>query len=184
MESLQGDGEGFMKIALGLLALFMTASAMAEGWEVTQSAQSGVYVLCHEAGCPDRTVKVLDLPEPVAAQNGQPVPAAKPSVLPPSTSLHFRLASARIQSHERSQLKAFLLQHPDAKRFLVSGSTDRVGKKRFNQSLAKRRALAAAGLLRNHGIPRANISVDSRCCIGYPPSTNPGARRAVISINE
>ena len=171
-----------MRTTLSLVALLMASPVMAEGWDVTQSVN--VYVLCHGAECPARTVKVLDVPEPVLAQAKQADPVKTPIGLAPSVSLHFELASAQIRRHESAKLKAFLQQHPDAKRFLVTGSTDQVGKKRFNQTLAKRRATAVAGLLRSHGIQSAGIGIDSRCCIGYPPSTNPGARRAVISINN
>lgn len=176
-----------MKCMFTLLALVWAGSSMGADWQVTQSDSISAYVMCHEGDCPVRTAKVLDLPVPVPMPARESDNAAKPLAVSSSTSVtsvRFALASARLSQTEKAKLKAFLERHRDAGRFLILGSTDQVGKKRFNETLAYKRGMAVAVFMRANGIPTQNIKVDSRCCIEHPPSTNPGARRAVISINE
>ncbi|MEQ1591445.1 MAG: OmpA family protein [Thiobacillaceae bacterium] len=173
-----------MKRMFTLLALVWAGSSMGADWLVTQPDSVSVYVMCHEGDCPVRTAKVLDLPVPVPMHSRESDSADKPVAVTSSTSVRFTLASARLSQTEKAKLKAFLERHRDAGRFLILGSTDQVGKKRFNETLAYKRGMAVAVFMRANGIPTQNIKVDSRCCIEHPPSTNPGARRAVISIYE
>jgi len=167
-----------------LLALVLAGSSMAADWQVTQSDSISAYVMCHAGDCPVRTAKVFDLPVPVPIPARKSDSAAKPVAVSSSTSVRFALASARLSQTEKAKLKAFLERHRDARRFLILGSTDQVGKKRFNETLAYKRGIAVAVFMRANGVQKRNIKVDSRCCIEHPPSMNPGARRAVISINE
>ncbi len=173
-----------MKRMFTLLALVWAGSSMGADWQVTQSDSISAYVMCHEGDCPVRTAKVLDLPVAVPMPARVPESAAKPVAVHSSTLVRYALASARLSQTEKAKLKAFLERHRDARRFLILGSTDQVGKKQFNESLAYKRGMAVADFMRANGVPKRNIKVDSRCCIEHPPSTNPGARRAVISINE
>lgn len=173
-----------MKHLFTLYAMVWAGSTMAADWQVTQSDSVSVYVMCHEGDCPIRTVKVFDLPFPAPLPIRKPDTAAKPIPLPSSISVSFELASARLSRIEKDKLKAFLELHRDAGHFRILGSTDQVGKRRFNETLAIRRGMAVAAFLRANGVTKANIKVDSRCCIEHPPRINPGARRAVISIDE
>ena len=173
-----------MKCMFTLLALVLAGSSMAADWQVTQSDSISAYVMCHAGDCPVRTAKVFDLPVPVPIPARKSDSAAKPVAVSSSTSVRFALASARLSQTEKAKLKAFLERHRDARRFLILGSTDQVGKKRFNETLAYKRGIAVAVFMRANGVQKRNIKVDSRCCIEHPPSTNPGVRRAVISINE
>ncbi|MGA9163765.1 MAG: hypothetical protein WBZ31_04860 [Thiobacillus sp.] len=173
-----------MKRMFTLLAMVWAGSSMAANWQVTQSDSISAYVMCHQGDCPVRTAKVFDLPVAVPMPARVSDSAAKPLTVHSSTSVRFALASARLSHAEKASLNAFLKLHRDAGRLLVVGSTDQIGKKRFNETLAYKRGMAVAGFMRANGIPVWNIKVDSRCCIEHPPSTNPGARRAVISINE
>ena len=173
-----------MKCMFTLLALVWAGSSMGADWQVTQSDSISAYVMCHEGDCPVRTAKVLDLPVPVPMPARESDSAAKPLAVSSSTSVRFALASARLSQTEKAKLKAFLERHRDARRFLILGSTDQVGKKRFNETLATKRGIAAAAFLRANSIPTQNIKVESQCCIEHPPRANPGARRAVISIND
>jgi len=173
-----------MKCMFTLLALVLAGSSMAADWQVTQSDSISAYVMCHAGDCPVRTAKVFDLPVPVPIPARKSDSAAKPVAVSSSTSVRFALASARLSQTEKAKLKAFLERHRDARRFLILGSTDQVGKKRFNETLAYKRGIAVAVFMRANGVQKRNIKVDSRCCIEHPPSMNPGARRAVISINE
>ena len=173
-----------MKCMFTLLALVWAGSSMGADWQVTQSDSINAYVMCHEGDCPVRTAKVFDLPVPVPMPARKSDSAAKPVAVSSSTSVRFALASARLSQTEKAKLKAFLERHRGARRFLILGSTDQVGKKRFNETLAYKRGIAVAAFMRTNGVQKRNIKVDSRCCIEYPPSTNPSARRAVISINE
>lgn len=173
-----------MKCMFTLLALVWAGSSMAADWQVTQSDSISAYVMCHAGDCPVRTAKVFDLPVPVPMPARKSDSAAKPVAVSSSTSVRFALASARLSQTEKAKLKAFLERHRDARRFLILASTDQVGKKRFNETLAYKRGIAVAVFMRANGVQKRNIKVDSRCCIEYPPSTNPSARRAVISINE
>jgi outer membrane protein OmpA-like peptidoglycan-associated protein len=173
-----------MKRMFTLLALVWAGSSMGADWQVTQSDSISAYVMCHQGDCPVRTAKVFDLPVAVPMPARVSNSAAKPVAMHSSTSVRFALASARLSQAEKAKLKAFLKRHRDVGRFLILGSTDQVGKKRFNETLAYKRGMAVAAYLRANGVQKRNIKVDSRCCIEHPPSTNPGARRAVISINE
>jgi outer membrane protein OmpA-like peptidoglycan-associated protein len=173
-----------MKRMFTLLALVWAGSSMGADWQVMQSDSISAYVMCHQGDCPVRTAKVLDLPVAVPMPARVSDSAAKPLALSSSTSVRFALASARLGQTEKAKLKAFLERHRDARRFLVLGSTDEVGKRQFNELLAYKRGMAVADFMRANGVSKRNIKVDSRCCIEHPPSTNPGARRAVISINE
>ncbi|MBZ0068799.1 MAG: OmpA family protein [Thiobacillus sp.] len=173
-----------MKCMFALLALVWAGSSMAADWQVTQSDSISAYVMCHAGDCPVRTAKVLDLAVPVPMPAMESDSAAKPVAVSSSTSVRFALASARLSQTDKAKLKAFLERHRDARRFLILGSTDQVGKKRFNETLAYKRGIAVAVFMHANGVQKRNIKVDSRCCIDHPPSTNPGARRAVISINE
>ncbi|MFH1817541.1 MAG: OmpA family protein [Pseudomonadota bacterium] len=167
-----------------LLALVWAGSSMAADWQVTQSDSISAYVMCHAGDCPVRTAKVFDLPVPVPMPARKSDSAAKPVAVSSSTSVRFALASARLSQTEKAKLKAFLERHRGARRFLILGSTDQVGKKRFNETLAYKRGIAVAVFMHANGVQKRNIKVDSRCCIEHPPGTNPGARRAVISIYE
>lgn len=171
-----------MKSLLTWLTLFWVGSALGADWHVTQANAVSVYVLCHEGDCPARTVKVLDVPSPVIAR--ETALPTTPIVVPSPISVRFDLASDRLIPAEKTRLKAFLERLPDAARFLVMGSTDQVGHKQFNAALATKRARAVAAFMRANGVQKGSIKVDARCCIEHPPSTNPGARRAVISIIE
>ena len=173
-----------MKRKFTLLALVWAGSSMGSDWQVTQSDSISAYVICHQGDCPVRTAKVLDLPVAVPMPARVSDSAAKPVTVHSSTSVRFALASARLSQAEKARLKAFLKRHRDAGRFLVVGSTDQIGKKRFNETLAYKRGIAVAVFMHANGVQKRNIKVDSRCCIDHPPSTNPSARRAVISINE
>lgn len=173
-----------MKRKFTLLALVWAGSSMAADWQVTQSDSISAYVMCHQGDCPVRTAKVLDLPVAVPMPARVSDSAAKPFTMHSSTSVRFALASARLSQAEKAKLKVFLKRHRDVGRFLILGSTDQIGKKRFNETLAYKRGMAVAVFMRANGIPKWNIKVDSRCCIEHPPSTNPDARRAVISTNE
>lgn len=173
-----------MKRMFTLLALFWAGASMGADWQVTQSDSISAYVMCHQGDCPVRTSKVFDLPVAVPMPARVSDSAAKPVTMQSSTSVRFALASARLSQAEKAKLHAFLERHRDAGRFLILGSTDQIGKKRFNETLAKKRGMAVAGFMRANGVQKWNIKVDSRCCIEHPPSTNPNARRALISINE
>lgn len=173
-----------MKRMFTLLALVWAGSSMGAGWQVTQSDSISAYVMCHQGDCPVRTAKVLDLPVAVPMPAMVSDSAAKPVAMHSSTSVRFALASARLSQAEKAKLKAFLERHRGAKRFLILGSTDQIGKKRFNETLAYKRGMAVASFMRANGIPNRSIKFDSQCCIEHPPGTNPGARRAVISIYE
>jgi outer membrane protein OmpA-like peptidoglycan-associated protein len=173
-----------MKHMFTLLALVWASSSMGADWQVTQSDSISAYVMCHENDCPARTAKVLDLHVAVPIPAKVSGSAAKPVAAHSSTSVRFMLASAWLSQTEKAKLKAFLERHRDARRFLILGSTDQVGNKRFNETLAYKRGMAVAVFMHANGVPNRNIKVDSRCCIEHPPSTNPGARRAVISIKE
>lgn len=173
-----------MKCMFTLLALVWAGSSMAADWQVTQSDSISAYVMCHAGDCPVRTAKVFDLPVPVPMPARKSDSAAKPVAVSSSTSVRFALASARLSQTEKAKLKAFLERHRGARRFLILGSTDQVGKKRFNETLAYKRGIAVAVFMHANGVQKRNIKVDSRCCIEHPPGTNPGARRAVISIYE
>lgn len=173
-----------MKRMFTLLALVWAGSSMGADWQVTQSDSISTYVMCHQGDCPVRTAKVLDLPVAVPIPVKVSDSAAKPVIVHSSTSVRFALASARLSQTEKAKLKAFLERHRDARRFLILGNTDQVGKKRFNETLAYKRGMVVAAYMHANGVQKQNIKVDSRCCIEHPPSMNPGARRAVISINE
>lgn len=173
-----------MKRMFTLLALVWAGSSIGADWLVTQPDSVSAYVMCHEGDCPVRTAKVLDMPVPVSMPVRGSDSAVKPAAVISSISVRFALASTRLSQTEKTKLKSFLDAHPDAGGFLVVGSTDQLGKKRFNETLAFKRGMAVAVFMRANGVQKRNIKVDSRCCIEHPPSTNPSARRAVISINE
>jgi outer membrane protein OmpA-like peptidoglycan-associated protein len=121
-----------MKRMFTLLSLVWAGSSMGADWQVTQSDSISAYVMCHQGDCPVRTAKVLDLPVAVPMPARVSNSAAKPVAMHSSTSVRFALASARLSQAEKVKLKAFLKRHRDAGRFLILGSTDQVGRKRFN----------------------------------------------------
>jgi len=170
-----------MKAIASFIMLASAWPAFADDWEVSQSSGNSSYVFCQGADCPVRTVKLLDMPYP---DTRAPAVATRPHREPLSLTLKFGLASARLSEVNRAMLNKFGKAAGVSVRYVVAGSTDRIGARFFNRSLASKRAHAVAKMLRGMGVPGENIKVESRCCIESPPSVNPGARRVVIRVIE
>ena len=182
MESLPGDEEGCVSAFYVLAMAVMAGSVMADNFSVMQSPGDATYVLCH-TDCPERTVKMLDLPTPVSKAAAVTI-AAQPVREPRVLVLQFGLASSSLGKNNRLKLDRFLSNVGSAARYSVVGSTDRIGGRAFNRLLATNRAKAAMHYLNRLGVPHQKFDIETRCCIDNPPAVNPDARRVVIRVIE
>lgn len=171
-----------------LLALGASWSASADDpkWSVGQTSLSPEYVFCEaETGCIQRTVKVVDMDQRPSVSAGIPVAIPKKEVtLPDSVTVQFRLASSVLDVKARSDLARFIKAARPHQKFLVTGMTDKLGSARFNERLARSRAAAVKKHLVSNGVPVASILVSATCCVDFPPTENPPARRAVIRLSD
>jgi outer membrane protein OmpA-like peptidoglycan-associated protein len=176
--------------ALALLSVFPCVSRAAYG--VSQDPITREYVFCEN--CPAPTRKVLDLPSQPAskvAATQSPMPATAPVVnpLPPAKVRILRIAfgfdSSALSKNAMDAIKEFVvydLAVPGSRSVItITGSTDKVGARRHNKLLALRRARAVRDALVRMNVAKDRIKVVAKCCVDFPPSVNPGARRAVVT---
>lgn len=165
---------------LGMLS-FVSQIAIAAELDTRQITNQQTYVFC-EFGqdCPQRTQKYLDVGQ--EAENVSAGSTINP--LPLNTkelSVMFDLRSSRIGKKEWTNLLE-AVQSRQFSHIYVTGYTDRVGNKSYNQRLAKRRSQAVHQALLTMGVKSRSIKVKSQCCIGYPPDFNPMARKVFIQF--
>ncbi len=173
-----------MRLVL-LLGLVAVGAAYADDgiWSVGQTAISPEYIFCKaDSDCMPRTVKVVDLDQqptriPVSVPEKQ-----KRSV--ESVTVQFRLASSVLDDKARADIGRLIRAAGPQQKYMVAGMTDRLGSARFNQRLARSRASVVKTYLVRSGVPAERISISATCCVDFPPTDNPPARRAVIRLSD
>lgn len=142
-------------------------------------------------------------PGPMAAVPASP--QAEPPVTPGTLTLtagpaledalaHFDFDSAKLTSRGRARIDAWLAQYPRDIPVLVTGHTDRLGSRQYNQKLSKRRAESVRQYLVDKGVTAKNIEVRAKgesepikfCKGGATPATKACLapnRRVVIALD-
>lgn len=175
--------------SLPLVICLACPAAHAGAISITQDV-TGQYVFCEL--CPSPTKKILDLPEPQPAAlamapdatSSLPVapPASTPS--PARAQVLFKLNSAALLPSARRILDALVPQASTVSKIVITGHTDKVGKRAVNERLAAARAASVKAYLIKKGISAERIRTGAGCCIDHPPSWNPPARRVDIEVMQ
>ena len=122
--------------------------------------QNAELVFCDKRDCPQRTLKMLPIPQP-------PVVAVKE---PSRYQVHFRWGSSALDSSGRKELDVVIASGALAKAssIIVAGRTDPTGSKKANERLALRRAQTVRATLIKSGVPESKITaeVQDPCCNG------------------
>lgn len=164
-------------LLLPLMAASINAFAEEPGNAIEQRGTESGFRVCELGRCVEPTVKVMDVQPP-------PAPPSVPQVvttLPEPVVIQYGLGSARLSHGALRELGTFALNSA-AHSIEVVGHTDRLGNVRLNKRLAKARASAVAKALIKFGVTPSRIRISSECCIDFPPTANPPARRAEVRI--
>lgn len=171
-----------------ILCLVLPQAALATGvWSIDQSPLAPEYILCRVGEtCPAHSQKIVDMGPARPAAVAVPVAAPqRPRVIAiEPVAVLFPLASSRLDESARGVLDGMKGWREGPYRIRIVGMTDRLGSRAFNQKLARARAQAVADHLIRHGYDAKRIAVDSQCCVDFPPTANPAARRALIHVSS
>ena len=105
--------------------------------------------------------RVVEQPAPPAPPSQQPVPQARPT--PELSDIFFDFDRFVIRDEARSRLEADagLLKSQSGMKILIEGHCDERGTSAYNLVLGERRAQAAAGYLRDLGVPSSQMQTTS-----------------------
>ncbi len=161
-------GVALLTVLLGACAS-IPEEAPQKKMSVTQKGlgSGAEYVACID--CPEPTRKTVNLPPPLP----QPVPIQKvekkaPEVAITTHKVHFRFGKATLDTRGEKELSASIADAKNGEKVVVLGRTDPVGSRKFNESLAIKRAETVRKKLIAAGIPAAAIHAGTHhpCCDG------------------
>lgn len=143
---------------------------------------SAVFELCAE--CPGPTRKALaPVPPPLKLPEAPRAPPPRLVEERITRLVHFDLASSVLTKaalEELDNMRPLLLR---SRSIVLTGQTDRVGARRFNERLAQARADAVRRAIVGLGVPEERITKTlARCCVEDPPPVNPPARRTELVL--
>lgn len=130
--------------------------------------------------CPELTAKTLDVapqftvPRPEQTKKGRFV-------------IRFKFDRSDIAPKTASWLKSRMPVLLQAKSLKIKGYTDNIGKERYNDRLAQKRAKAVRRMLVSHGMDPDIITIeaDGKCCYAQENKTSNGRRanrRAEVEV--
>jgi outer membrane protein OmpA-like peptidoglycan-associated protein len=127
--------------------------------------------------CPARTTKTVALPSeerpavPKASDLPKSPVAAAPAPKPVVHQIHFRTGSSRLDTAGHREVDAAIRDaRIGTSKVSILGRADPRGPRKFNERLARARAMAVAKALAAAGVPAASITAGTHdpCCDGDP----------------
>ena len=164
----------------------------AKDQDVVKEVKQNTFVICKK--CPD--IQDLSasraLPKIAIMAHSETLPLSRPEMMPLSSSkkdykektvIYFKFDSARLMDSEKEKLEqASKTISQGVDHIKATGYTCKIGGKKYNEILARRRAKSVASFLENKGIKVSEVIGKGKCC--YASNENKLNRRVELEVKN